>query len=177
MKLVKFVVAVGIAFLLASLLSTTLSTFYKVPVTNTFDCYELRDFGSEDTTAYDACIDKATFAIQNYQIIFLVILSVLGIGSMILGFSLLNKESVGVGIMGGGILTVMFGGLFGAISSVMSGFAALSGGSASRGVSVISYLNLAFLAISLGVLIFFAITKVERDAPKLTAPTSKAIIA
>jgi hypothetical protein len=164
MKLVKLFVALGIAFILASLISTSLSTFYKAPSVNTFDCYELRDYTSEDNTAYDRCIGDAQQKMENYSIIYFAILSLLGLGAVIFGFMLLKKETIAGGLIGGGLLTIMFGGLFAAISSIMSAFSAIAGGSAgSSGTSIIQYLNLVVLAVVLGILIYFANKKLDGE--------------
>ena len=122
MELSKFVVALGIAFILTSFLNSALSNFYKPPKIDLsfctpsysnecadfiskkcgspsytdgtyFDCsskvyssQEYIDCQTRSQNSYKNCIKEQTSGTQNYQIIYYIILALLGILVIIVGF-------------------------------------------------------------------------------------------
>jgi len=150
MDLAKLVVGIGIALLLATFFSSAISTFYKAP---TIDSGNYQDYAKD---------------LEVYQLIHYLIVGFLSVIAIAIGFLMLDKESIGSGFIGAGVLGLLFGNVFAAISSVLSGFAALAsmaGGSAKSSVAAaLPYVNLIFLFIGLVVLIAFAYFKLEKPA-------------
>lgn len=197
MKLAKLVVAIGISLVLVSLISSMLSTFFKAPKIDTQKCYgtstcyntlksmcdstnytclsgiyssqAYRDCEADRTADRQRCIENAGNAMIIYQTIYFLIVAVLGIFLVSIGFLIISKESIGGGLIGGGILTILSSSLLASVSTITSTLSSLSSislvtGSAgtSKSISPLPYLNIVFLLITLVVLILFAYFKLEK---------------
>lgn len=163
MKVAKLFVAFGIAVLLTVFLGNLFSTVYKAPK---LEC----GMGSSSS-----CFSDYTSALSTYQIIYYIILALFGIISIVLGFFILQKESIGAGFILGGIFILLFANLFSIISiimgSLLGGLSGLTGFAVSGGGTnaAMGYLSILFNFIGLVLLILFANFKLERESEVRTS--------
>ena len=158
MELPKLFVAIGIALLLSALFSAMLSTFYKPPTVDYSKCYT-----SSDVTG---CIEDQSKSSETYQLVTQLIIGFLSVLAIAIGFLILDKESIGTGIIGAGVLGLLFGNLASSLNAFTSAFASIAamGGTSSLSTvqKILPYINLAFLLIGTVALISFAYFKLEK---------------
>jgi len=161
MDLAKLFVAIGIAFLLSLLVNSALSVFYKAPTVNYSACYT-----SEDVTG---CIEEQSGGLETHQLVNQLIIGFLSVLAIAIGFLLIDKVSIGSGVIGAGVLGLLFGSLVSSLSSMLSAFSSISslaGGATSLSTlqKAMPYINLTFLLIGTIALISFAYFKLEKKS-------------
>lgn len=185
MELPKLFASFGIALMLVIFLNGALSTFYKPPQEGGYsdcyqyssDCYSLGYNTPEYTACRDAqdlqmdqCIEDSLSQVKTYQTIYYMILAILAVGLLIFGFSIIHYQTIGSGFIGASVLLLIFASLFaiisgftssliGGITSMMTGYSVSSTG----GTSTLSYLNIIFSLIGLGLLIWFSYVKLDKE--------------
>lgn len=141
-----------------------------------YSSQEYLDCRSSQQSDYQTCVEEEKGKLETYQIVYYLILGIISIIVIIIGFFILTEESIGTGLIGGGVLTVLLAYVYAlfavftsSLASAMSGFIGLSpeltGAVVSETTSktpTISYFNIIFLLIALIILIFFAHFKLER---------------
>lgn len=161
MDLAKLFVAIGIAFLLSLLVSSALSVFYKAPTVDYADCYT-----SENVFK---CIEEQSGGLETHQLVNQLIIGFLSVLAIAIGFLLIDKVSIGSGVIGAGVLGLLFGSLVSSLSTMLFAFSSISslaGGAASLSTlqKAMPYINLTFLLIGTIALISFAYFKLEKKS-------------
>ncbi len=160
MKLTKTFLAIGISIIFAIFISYGLTVIYEKPSTSYAEsprglCKDLiqkNEFGhttwtTESSEAYNNCLDEKNkeSELYNYSRNSFYILNLIGLAAIIGGISLRKLEGIGSGLLGGGILVVLWS--LGYTRSYWSEFN--------------EYVKLALLGIVLVVLIYFGYKKIE----------------
>jgi len=93
-----------------------------------YSSQEYRDCSKNSKNNQQTCLEKQKSSLENYQIIYYIILIFSAIALIILGFFLLHEESIGVGFIGGGVLITIGAIFFSSIAILTASlFGAFSG--------------------------------------------------
>ena len=152
MNIGKTFLAIGIAIVLTIFVAYGISVIYERPVC---DCHlptateRPADYyqSSEYQQCNSACRVSSRISSRIWEVNNVIILGAIGLIAIILGFFLINVESIGSGILGGGILLIIY--------NVLRYWGSLN-----------KYLRLGLLAVALIILIGFGYWIFERKKDK-----------
>ncbi|MBR9706363.1 hypothetical protein GOV14_04985 [Candidatus Pacearchaeota archaeon] len=125
---------------------------------------------TESQSSQTSCMAEQAKKLQTYQIIYYLLSALIGIALIVGGFYILDKKTIGTGLIGAGTITLLFGSFVASISaltsSLTSGLTSLNLGGTTK-IPFISYLNIIFLLIGAVLLILLAYFKLDRVEKKL----------
>ena len=132
MTLTKTFLAMGISIVLFSFIAYTIYTFYKGP-----------SYPEYNQTDYTQKLEKYREDRKRYSSNMFIIFSIIGLLTTFIGISLSRIETVGSGIIGGGILTIL--------SGIVIGWSSMN-----------EYVRILVLGSILAFLIYLAYKKIEK---------------